>query len=480
MKFLQYAKVIFFILSCVVLSFILPIIFIFAYNEYEVLPSFLIPMIPTLLITLVLVFTTKNYSFKLSTRGGICLVAFAWILTCLLGALPFFISGAIQGFSNCVFESTSGFTTTGATILNEIEGLPKSILIWRAQTHWLGGMGIIVLAVALFPLLGIGGFTLIKSETTGPDKGKITPKIAETAKALWYIYASLTLIQILALLLAGMNLTDAISHSFSTLGTGGFSTKNASIGTYNSSIINYICTVFMFLAAINFSLYIRMFQGHPEDTIKNSEFRAFIKIFFTCAVLLGIAIIPKYGVFKAFEHSFFQVASVMSTTGFSSVNYNTWPEIAKFILLFLFLIGGCSGSTAGGIKVVRWVILKKQAGNEMKRVLYPHGVFSIQLNRQPGRMDVVYSVAGFIFLYLFLVVLTSCIAVLAGANVFSSIVTGLTLVGNIGAGFDMIAPDKSFLFFADWAKYFFSFSMIAGRLELYTMLIMFNKNYWRK
>jgi len=480
MKFLQYLKVIFVILSCVVLSFLLPIAFAIAYNEMSMIPAFVLPMLPVLLIAGILLFVTRKRQLRLSTHGGIALVACVWIFASVIGALPFFISGVIPKFVDALFETASGFTTTGATIMTVIEGQPISMLVWRAQTHWLGGMGIVVLAVALFPLLGVGGFALIKSETTGPDKGKVTSKIAETAKALWIVYCVLTILPMIALMCAGMNFTEALCHAFSILGTGGFSTRNSSIGSFNSGAINIICTVFMFLASWNFSLYIRLLQGHPEDIWQNSELHAFLKIFFASGIIIAILITPMYGLLDAFNHSFFQVASVMSTTGLSSTNFDLWPEAAKFVLLLLFFIGGCSGSTAGGIKVIRWVILKKQAGNEIKRLLYPHGVFSIQLNGRPGRKDVVYSVAGFVFLYLFLVGVTAFVAVNAGVNVYSAIVSALSLVGNVGAGFDMIGPTQNFAFFSGWAKFIFTFMMLAGRLELYTMLVFFSKEFWRK
>lgn len=481
MKFLQYAKVVFIILSCVVLSFILPIGFAFFYGETRLIGSFVIPMLPVLIITAVLFFVTRGSEFRLSTRGGISLVALSWVCAAIIGAMPFLLSGSVKNFADALFESASGFTTTGATIMETIEDKPISILVWRAETHWLGGMGIVVLAVALFPLLGVGGFRLIKSEMPGPDKGKLTSKVTETAKALWFIYCGLTIAEVIALMCAGMNFTDALCHAFSTLGTGGFSTKNSSISSYNSTAINIICTIFMVLAAINFSVYMRLFQGYPKDFFKNSEFKAFLRIFFGISISIGILLVPYYhSISKAFEHGFFQVASVISTTGFTSTDFSGWPEPAKILLLLVFFIGGSSGSTAGGIKVIRWVILKKQAGNEMKRLLYPHGVFSIQLDGRPGRKDIVYSVAGFLFLYFLLVSITAIIAVFAGANILSGLVTGLTLLGNIGIGFDMIGPDRNFQFFADWSKYIFSFMMIAGRLELYTMLLFFHKSFYRK
>ncbi|PIE99131.1 MAG: potassium transporter [Treponema sp.] len=480
MKFIQYLNVLFMILACVAVSFLFPIAVAVAKSETEVIPAFLIPMIPVLFMSVFFLFITRNRTFKLSTRGGILLVAFAWILACLLGAMPMYLSGVIPSFTEAFFESTSGFTTTGATMMPVIEGHYISVLFWRCQTHWLGGMGIVVLTVALFPLLGVGGFRLIKSETTGPDKGKITSKITETAKALWFIYLGITLILIVLLSIAGMDFIDACCHAFATLGTGGFSTKNISVGAYNSPLIEMIITVFMLAASLNFSLYFRLLAGYPEDIKRNSEFWAFFKVFGVAVLIVVISIFPKYGLLDSIRYALFQVASIISTTGFSTVDFNAWPELAKMALFVVMFVGGCSGSTAGSIKVIRWVILKKQAGNEIKRLLHPHGVFSIQINNQPGRKDVVYSIAGFVFFYFLMLMFTAVVAVIAGADMMSGIASALALLGNIGPGFGMIGPMENFSFFADWAKWFFSFAMLAGRLELYTMLVVFTSVFWRK
>ena len=479
MKILQYAKIIFMILAIVAGSFILPIATALYRGESYLIPSFLIPMVVVLVIASSLFFLYRG-KIVLSTRGGIVLVALAWTATGLLGALPLFFSGAIPSFSDAVFESVSGFTTTGSTILQDVDSCPMAIHVWRCQMHWLGGMGIVALTVALFPLLGVGGFRLIKSETTGPNKGKVTAKITQTAKILWFIYFGLTCLQLVLLLFAGMGFFEALCHTFATLGTGGFSTRGASVGAFASPAVDIICSVFMLLAGVNFSLYFMLFTGHIRDIITNSEFKAYLKIIFVATLVIAFSISGQYGFLTSLRHSFFQVTSIITTTGFATVDYDKWPHLAKLVILTLMLIGGCSGSTAGGVKVIRWLILRKQAKNEMSRLLFPHGIFSIQLDGRPGRKDIVYSIAGFIYCYLILCLITSIVAIVDGADLTTGITTALSLVGNIGPGFGKVGPAGNFAFFSSWAKWFFSFAMLAGRLELYTMIIYFLPVFWRK
>lgn len=479
MKILQYAKIIFMILAIVAGSFILPIATAWYRNETHLIPSFLIPMIVVLVIASILFFLYRG-KIVLSTRGGIVLVALAWVATGLLGAIPLFFSNAIPSFSDAVFESVSGFTTTGSTILQDVDSQPMTIHVWRCQMHWLGGMGIVALTVALFPLLGVGGFRLIKSETTGPNKGKVTAKITQTAKILWFIYFGLTCLQLILLLFAGMGFFEALCHTFATLGTGGFSTRGASVGAFNSPWIDIICSIFMLLAGVNFSLYFMLFTGHIKDIVTNSEFKAYLKVIFISTLIIAFSISNKYGFFTSLRHSFFQVTSIITTTGFATVDYDKWPHLAKLVILTLMLIGGCSGSTAGGIKVIRWLILKKQAKNEMSRLLFPHGIFSIQLDGRPGRKDIVYSIAGFMYCYFLLCLITSAVAIIDGADLTTGITAAISLVGNVGPGFGKVGPAGNFAFFSSWAKWFFSFAMLAGRLELYTMIIYFLPVFWKK
>lgn len=480
MKFIKCFTIICTILSIVSGTFLIPIAAALVYKEFAIVPAFVIPMGILLPATAVLLFFIKKRPISLSTREGIILVGSAWIAASLLGAVPFMLSGLVPQFSDAFFESVSGFTTTGATVLQNIEQYPMALLVWRAQTHWLGGMGIVTLTVALFPLLGVGGFQLIKSETSGVDKGKLTAKITHTAKALWLIYLGMTIIQTGLLMYAGMPFWDSLCHSFSTLGTGGFSTRNLSIGYYQSPMIDIVCTVFMLLAGINFSVYFQLFTGRIEEVFYNSELKAYVRIVLIAGISIALALIPMYGVSTAFRHSFFHVASVITTTGFSTLDYSVWPSFAQAILMLLMMVGGCSGSTAGGVKVIRWVILHKQATNEVCRLIHPHGVFSIQLNRRPGRKDVVYSIAGFLFIYCLCVVATFLVATAAQADLLTGFSGALTLVGNIGVAFGKIGNGGDFSFFPFWAKLFFSFSMLAGRLELYTIVIFFFPVFWKR
>ncbi|MFI3256836.1 MAG: TrkH family potassium uptake protein [Spirochaetales bacterium] len=459
----------------------LPVGVAFATGEHEVISSFLIPILFCWVVGPIVLALTRHRVFKLTIRGGFGAVALSWIFASLIGAIPFMISGSIPSFDDALFESVSGFTTTGASILSNPEFLPRSINLWRSQMHWLGGMGIVALTVALLPLLGVGGFQLIKAETTGPEKGKITPKITMTAKILWFIYLGFTVIQTILLMFAGMDFIDAISHTFATLGTGGFSSRVASVGSYNAVSVDVICTVFMFLAGINFSLYYYLIIGNGKEVLHNTELKAYVGI--TAIAILGLTvfILPMYGSFtQALQYASFQAVSVMTTTGFVTADYSLWVPAAQMILFLLMFVGGCTGSTGGSIKVLRWVILAKQMKLEMKRMLHPHGVFSIQLNNRVGRKDVVYSVAAFIFLYFMMVLITGIVASLNGADLLTSFSASLALVGNIGPGFGDVGPTGNYAFFHPIAKYWFSFAMIAGRLELYTMVIFFTAMYWKK
>ncbi|MGF7110425.1 TrkH family potassium uptake protein [Treponema pedis] len=479
-KLFQYVRIIFMILAIIAISFVMPVLTAIYKNENYVIPAFIIPALSVCSIAAFLFFIGKNKKIRLSTEGGIILVAAAWITACIFGALPLYFSKAIPGFIDSVFESVSGFSTTGGTVLTDAESCPISIHVWRCQMHWLGGMGIVALTVALFPLLGVGGFRLIKSETSGPDKGKVTAKITHTAKALWFIYLGMTVIQTALLMLAGLPFIEALCHTFATLGTGGFSTRNASIGSFNSPAVDFICAVFMLLAGVNFSLYFHLFTGHAEELFNNSELRAYLRIAFAATVLITVSIFPLYGFIGSLRHAFFQVASILTTTGFSTVNYDVWPEFSKLVLFALMFIGGCSGSTSGNIKVIRWLVLKKQAWIETERLLHPHGVFSIRLNKRPGRKDIVYSIAGFMFCYFFLGLVTAFVAVADGTDMLTGISAAFALIGNVGPGFGRVGPAGNFAFFSPAAKVFFSFVMLAGRLELYTMIIYFMPAFWKR
>lgn len=480
MKVINFFRIISILLAIVGLTFIIPIIIAIVCGEYSVIPSFAWPLAGSLVFFLIFFIPFRKQKINLTTRSTFVVVAGAWVFASLFGAIPFYTSGCGISITNAIFESVSGFSTTGATVIDDVEALPRSINMWRCMTHWLGGMGIVTLTVALLPLLGVGGFQLIKAETTGPEKGKVTAKITTTAKILWVIYGSFTVIECILLKIFGMDFIDALSHAFSTLGTGGFSTRNASIGAWNSVAIDTTVTVFMFLAGINFSLFYYILVRKPEEIFHNSEFKAYIGFFFSVVLITTLCLLPTYhNFFTALRYSSFQIASLTSTTGFGTADFTTWAVPAQFFCFLMYFVGGSSGSTSGGVKIVRWVVLFKQAGNEIKRMLHPHGIFTVRLNGKPGRKDVVFNVAAFFFVYLFLVAITTLIGCFSKElGIFEAFTGALSMVGNVGPGFGKLTGSYNFL--PDFLKWWYCFAMLAGRLELYTMLIFFVPAYWEK
>ncbi len=481
MTLFSFFRIEFSILGIVAATYVFPVIAALCYKEYSVLPSFLIPMAAAIFFALVFFVAGRKKKIALSTRGAFVVVAFAWIFASSFGALPLYFSRAIPRFIDALWESVSGFTTTGATILGDVESLPNSINLWRAETHWLGGMGIVALTVALFPLLGVGGFQLIKAETTGPEKGKFTPKITNTAKALWTIYILFTCLELVLLKIAGMSFYDALLHSFSTVGTGGFSNRNASIGAYNSVAIDAICTVFMFLAGVNFTLYFYLLTGKFQDIRENTEFKVYVALIFVFILGITFANLQHYGdFFHSLRFSSFQAAAIISTTGFATADYTFWPPLAQAFIFFLFFIGGCSGSTSGGVKIIRWVIFAKQANNEFLKTLHPHGVFSIRLNNRAGRKDIVFNVAAFMTLYLLLLVVTTLFGAAANLDLGTAFTGALSMVGNVGPAYGLLGPSCNYGFLPAALKGWYMFAMLAGRLELYTMIIFFFPEFYKK
>lgn len=462
-------------------AMVLPLITSLVYKEsLQLILSFLGPFVVSFVVLAAVNIPLRKRKIELNIRTSYIAVAFAWIFSSLMGALPYFISETTPTFTDAVFESVSGFSTTGSTIYSDLESLPHSINLWRCLTHWLGGMGIVALTVALLPLLGIGGFQLIKAETTGPEKGKVTDKITTTAKILWFIYFVLTLLEAILLKIAGMSFFDAICHAFSTLGTGGFSTKNASIAAFDSAAIDIIITVFMFLAGINFSLYFFAVTGNFGEIFKNSELKAYIGIVFFCVLGATIPLVKESGgFFHALRYSAFQIISVGSTTGFSTQDFTLWPSASQFFILLLFFVGGSSGSTSGGFKVIRWVVLFKQVKNEIKKMLHPHGVFSLRLNKQARDTEIVTVVTSFTIVFFFLVAITTFIGCLAKLDIFTAFTTAVSMVGNIGPGFGGLGPSFNFGFLPPALKWWYCFTMLAGRLELYTMIMLLLPTFWK-
>ncbi len=469
----SFLRILIYVLGLVGTSLVLPLGVALWKGESTVVPAFLVPMLSVWGVAVVFWLFARRRPRVFDVQHAFGTVGGIWIAICLFGALPLHYSGCFASFTDAVFESVSGFTTTGASVLSNVESLPLSVNLWRCETHWLGGLGVIALAVALIPLLGIGGFRLIKAETTGPDKAKLTSLIANTAKTLWFIYLTLTAAQALLLWNAGLSAVDALAHAFSTMGTGGFSTRNASVGGFGLPAVEWICTVFMLLAAVNFTLYYRLLTGRFGDVARDSELRTLVALVF-CAVACVTAV--EYNSWSTFgetvRSSAFQVASIISTTGFMTDDYLAWRPAAQVVILMLFFVGGSSGSTAGGVKVIRWTILGKQLRNEIRHIVHPHEVFTLSINGCPGRGAFVPVVASFVFVYMLLVLVTTLAGAFAGLDVFTAFTGALSMVGNVGPAFGKLGPTSNYAALAMPLKWFYMFAMLAGRLEIYTLLIL--------
>jgi trk system potassium uptake protein len=470
------------LLFIVSLFMLFPIFFGLYYREGGMIRFFLIPMGGTAVVSLLVLYLTRDAPKTLSIRDGFLLVTLSWVFSALIGSLPFFISGVIPRFADAYFETMSGFTTTGASILTDIEALPKCMLFWRSLTHWLGGMGIVVLAVAVLPFLGIGAYQMVKAEAPGPTLDKIAPKMTHTAKILWLTYIFLTVAQTVLLMFGGMNLFDALTHTFGTVATGGFSPKGLSVGHYDSAFIDIVITVFMILAGMNFILYYRLISGKVGTVLKNTEFKTYIGIFAAATIIMAIVLTrttyPTFG--KSLRYAGFQAASILTTTGYATADYELWPHFPQIILFTLMFIGGCSGSTGGGVKVIRILTLVKLAFSEMKYLAHPRGVFNIKIGEETLKKDTVYTIAAFFFIYVFMLLLTAAIVASAGNTILTSMSTALATLGNIGPGFGKIGPTGNYAFYPDYVKWFLSFAMMVGRLELYTVLIILTPGFWRR
>lgn len=468
------------------ISLFLVVMALFSILEREnprVALSFLIPAaIGFVFLGIMLLITRNDGKPYLTNREGFLFVTFSWVSAALMGAIPLFLSGHVPSFIDALFEAMSGFTTTGASILARVEDLPRSLLLWRATTHWLGGMGIVVLTVAIFPLLGFGGLRLMEAESPGPSVDKITPRVSGTAKIFWFIYLGLTLVEVLLLLIGGMPLFDSICHSFATMATGGFGIKNASIGHYGSAYIDVVITIFMLLAGMNFTLHFRVLSGKARIALRDPELRLYLSIFVTATLIMAINLI-SHGVFESFgqalRYAGFHGASILTTTGFATTDFAAWPWASQALLFFLMFIGGCAGSTAGGIKVIRIFTLGKMAFTEMRYLMNPRGVYAIFVNGKSLRKNVVYDTAALVFLYFSLMVLSFVVIGLGGYDITTSVTATLANLGNIGPGLALVRPSANYSFFPWWIKLWLSFIMLVGRLEVYTVLVLFTRRFWK-
>lgn len=448
----------------------------------------------TLFVGTLFMFTTRGHSKEVKVREGYIIVTFGWIFMALSGTLPYVISESIPRFTNAFFETMSGYTTTGASILNDIEAIPKGILFWRSLTHWIGGMGIIVLAIAILPLLGIGGMQLFSAESPGPSADKLKPRIRDTAKRLWLIYVSYTLAETILLWVAGMTFFDAINHAFSTLSTGGFSTKNASIAYWNDNpTIQYIIIVFMLLAGSNFVLSYYAFKGKISKVIHDDEFKwyfYFIAGFTAISALIiyfqadvSISSIDHPMVLgegeSAFRHSLFQVLAVVTTTGFVTADYTMWTPFLTILFFGLFFLGGSAGSTAGGVKVMRHIIMIKNGIIEFKRTLHPNAILPVRFNGKSISKEIVFNILGFFILYMLSFIIGAVVLASLGLDFETSIGGAASSLGNVGPAFGGLSPVNNFDMLPDFGKWWCSFLMLIGRLELFTVLILLTPFFWR-
>ncbi|MDT8443385.1 MAG: TrkH family potassium uptake protein [Desulfuromonadales bacterium] len=429
-----------------------------------------------------LLFNLFRSESDLSVREGFAVVTFGWTLFALFGALPFVLSGAIPSYLDAFFETMSGFTTTGSTILTDIEVLPPSVLLWRSLTQWLGGMGIIVLSLAILPMLGVGGMQLFKAEVPGPTTDRLKPRIQDTAKLLWGVYVLLTGVEILLLMAGGMSFFDSLNHSFTTMATGGFSTRNASIAAYGSAYIEWVITLFMFLAGINFSLHYLALRGKIGDFIRNEELR-----FYSGLVLFGtisITLLNMGSTYPDFldnlRFSAFQVVSIMTTTGFGTADYELWPVLCQYLLVFAMFIGGCAGSTGGGMKVARILLLFKHAHVQVFRLIHPRAVRLVKLGARPVDKEVMQSILGFFALYLGVFVAASFIMAGVGMDLPSAGASVIATLSNIGPGLGSVGPVDNFAHVPAFGKLVLAFCMLLGRLELFTVLVLVFPSFWRK
>jgi len=450
----------------------------------------------TITIGLTLWFLNRKAKKSLQKKEGYLIVTLGWLMLTLTGTLPYLFTGSIPNFTNAIFETISGYSTTGSSILTDIESMPKGILFWRSATHWIGGMGIIVLTVAVLPLLGIGGMQLFMAEAPGPSADKMHPRITETAKRLWLIYFILTFSEFFLLKIAGMTWFDAINHAMATMSTGGFSTKNASVAHWNGSpVIQYIITAFMLIAGANFVLTYFALKGQVRKVFQSEEFKYYFFGILGLTAIITVIIVnfqdpnlvtsinhpkPWGETESAFRHAAFQVTSVLTTTGFVTADFTMWSYFATTLMFSLFFIGGSAGSTSGGVKIVRHIIMIKNSFYEFKKLLHPSAIIPVRYNGTGVPKNIIYNILAFFILYMLIFIVGSIILTFFGLDFESAIGATASSLGNIGPAIGSVSPVDNFAHLSIGAKWFCSFLMLIGRLELFTVLILFTPFFWRK
>ena len=464
------------------LSMLFPAVLSFAYREAAAMPIFLSAVL-TLGIGGILFLAFKGERVDVSHREGFAITAMAWISAGFFGAMPYLFSGALPHFVDAYFESISGFTTTGASVFTSVENLPHGILFWRSLTHWIGGMGIILLSIAILPILGIGGMQLYRAEATGVgvSSDKLAPRLIEVVKLFGLVYVGITVAALIALIWAGMGPFDAAIHAFGTVATGGFSNKNISVEYYHSPLIEFIIMMFMFISAANFGLHANLLRRGPRVYWENSEFRFYLGLQLAAIILIVVNL--RFSIYDSIASSMryasFQVVSISTSTGFSSTDFIRWPAFSQLVLLLLMLIGGSTGSTTGGIKCLRVVLLLKQAYKELRHLIHPHAVIPIKLGDRVVPTEVVTGTIGFTFLYIVIFFAVSLAMTFLGLDIVSAISSVAATLGNIGPGLGIVGPLSNFSEIPYIGKWLLVGCMLLGRLEIYTLLILFTPIFWK-
>ncbi len=462
------------------LSMTFPIICGLYYHE-KVISAFVLSMIITTLCGILLkkFFPSKD---SIGHKEGFAIATLGWIFAAGFGALPFLFAGTFPSFIDAYFESMSGFTTTGATVLVPIEGNPYAILFWRDFIQWLGGMGIIVLVVAILPALGAGGMQLFKSEVPGPEPDRLKPRIKETAKLLWAVYILFSVLQVACLNFTGMTLFDALTHMFGTMPTGGFTPRNLSVGAYDNPTFENIIIVFMFIAGANFTLHYKALHGNLKSLFKDREFLFYggVILFSILAIATELRFYIYNSIFTALRYASFQVVSIATTTGFVTTDYDIWPAFSKSVLLILMFIGGCAGSTGGAIKNIRVLLLLKQVYREFRKLIHPLAVTPIRLGDKVVSEDVMRNITGFFFLYIFIFVISSFIMTILGLDIVSAMASVAATLGNVGPGLGLVGPTQTYALIPPLGKIVLTLCMLLGRLEIYTVLILVVPEFWKK
>lgn len=482
------------IFLCLAATMLWPLVYSVYYSQPDT-GAFLISVAITTVCGAVLRFTNKP-EYELGRREGFAIVAFGWLGCAILGALPYYFSGifstvgnSFQEFSYCFFESMSGFTTTGATVVHISDSLPEAIaslplgvLFWRSLTHWLGGMGIVVLSLAILPILGVGGMQLYQAEVPGPQKDRLSPRIVQTAQLLWQVYLVFSIVEATLLRIGGMSWYESFCHTFGTMATGGFSTRNTSIGEYNSLYIDIVVIVFMLIAGTNFSLHYRALKGDIRAYLRDAEFRFYVLVLstFTLILALDTHFRDLLTLGDAIRHAGFQVVSLTTTTGYGTYDFELWHGFSQFILLTLMFVGGCAGSTGGSMKHVRILLLMKQAYAEIQRQIHPHAVYPVRLGARTVPPDVIRNVLGFFWFFILIFIIGTMIMAALGLDLMSAISSVAATLGNIGPGLGSVGPMDNYAHIPLVGKYLLSFLMLLGRLEIYTVLVMFVPATWRR